>query len=161
MRLQLNGLTFSVDIEHDDSMGAPWKEHDGHGIVSEWTQRDKRPGERILCSDRTSHRYYDFAETVKIAKRDGWGPGKPHEAAEADFKHLKAWCDDEWHWVGIVVSLLDVDGNKVPGYSDSLWGIEGDGGDYIESEAREIASALAARVGDSDKVCLTVRQDAI
>lgn len=67
------GHTITVVWYRDYDLGPPWKEHDGHGIVSEWTTRDKRPGERVLVSDRSSHRFYDFEETVKIAKRDKWG----------------------------------------------------------------------------------------
>lgn len=155
--MTINGLDFKVDVIHDQDMGAPWTEHDGHGIVSEWTTRDKRPGERILASDRHSRRYYDFAETVKIAKHDGWGPGKPHEAAEDDFQRMKAWCDYEWYWVGVTVDLLDSDGRKIPGYSNSLWGIESDCEKYLEEVALELAEGIAERVGDSNKVCLSVR----
>jgi hypothetical protein len=68
------GYTFAVRLERDEWLGEPWKEHDGHGIVSEWTSREKGPGERVLIEDRGSKRFYDFAETLKRAKRDGWGP---------------------------------------------------------------------------------------
>lgn len=70
---EYSGHKFRVTAYHDDCMGAPWEEHDGHGIISDWTTRDKAPGELVLASDRGSNRYYDFAETVKIARRDGWG----------------------------------------------------------------------------------------
>ena len=76
--IEIDGRTFNVTIEPDSSHGAPWEEEDGHGPVSEWTRRDKRPGERVLCEDRGSRRYYDFAEACRIARRDGWGwlPGQ-------------------------------------------------------------------------------------
>lgn len=70
-----DGWTLRVSIEHDDGMGAPWKEHDGHGEVSEWTRRDKRPGEWVLCTDRGSSRFYDAQESQRIAIRDRWGMG--------------------------------------------------------------------------------------
>lgn len=66
-------FTVTARIVRDEHMGAPWEEHDGHGPVSEWTDRAKRPGERVLNEDRGSKRYYDFQEAVKIARRDGWG----------------------------------------------------------------------------------------
>jgi hypothetical protein len=70
------GYTFRVRYERDDYMGEPWTEHDGHGSVSEWTSREKRPGERILVRDTHggSRRYYDFAAAVETARRDDWGP---------------------------------------------------------------------------------------
>ena len=67
-----NGRTYLVEFYHDNDHGAPWDEEDGHGTVSEWTTRDKLSGELVLASDRHSKRFYDFAETCRIAKRDGW-----------------------------------------------------------------------------------------
>src|SRR5688572_7253649 len=68
------GRMFKFELKADDGMGEPWKEHDGHGIVSDWTRASKKPGELVLFTDRyESRRYYNVAETLKIAKRDGWG----------------------------------------------------------------------------------------
>jgi len=69
------GLTFRAKIERDDDMGAPWDEHDGRGPVSDWTTRDKLPGELVLSEDRRgrSKRFYDFAEACRIARKEGWG----------------------------------------------------------------------------------------
>lgn len=72
--LTIDGHTyrFRVNVENDDK-GAPWDEEAGHGPVSDWTTRDKRPGERVLSSDHGSKRFYDVAEANRIAKREGWG----------------------------------------------------------------------------------------
>jgi hypothetical protein len=68
------GYSFKVTHARDEFMGEPWKEHDGHGEVSEWTSRDKAPGERVLIEDRgRSRRYYDVAGAVRTARRDQWG----------------------------------------------------------------------------------------
>lgn len=102
---------FTARIEPDDGMRAPWKEHDGHGPVSEWTTRDKTPGELVLCSDYGSKRYYDYATACHIARRDGWGP--PLYRADTEHganalvrinaqwfigcdmhSHTSDWCDD-------------------------------------------------------------------
>ena len=64
-----NGRTFHVSIERDDHHGAPWIENDGHGPVTEWLSRDKKPGERVLHSDRWSKIFYDFAESIAITER--------------------------------------------------------------------------------------------
>lgn len=153
-----NDLAIHVKTEHDQDHGAPWKECDGHGPVSEWTTRDKGPGERILSTDRRSHRFYDFAEAVKIAKRDNWGLAAEKLAAlaakqshpltageiavasvEADFEYLRAWCADEWEYLGVIVSLHDADGKEIA--QDTLWGVESLG-DYWKEQAAEMANAL-------------------
>ena len=77
--------TVTFSLYHDPHMGPPWKEHDGHGPVSEWTTRDKGSGERILKKDGRSCRYYDFREAVNIARKDGWGLG-PKELAALEKK---------------------------------------------------------------------------
>lgn len=190
-----DGRTFRFRTEWDDCGEAPWERCEGHGPVTDWTTRDKRPGEMILNSDGRSRRFYDFAEAVRIARRDNWGwlPGRlaywqnpdgtwsahvaPHMATPAryeatrgdvnaaisavyaahratmtprayaagaamrDFERLRDWCNDGWHYVGVVVELLDLNG-KPTGRDASLWGIESDAGDYFEEVAREIAGEI-------------------
>jgi len=148
------GRQFGMTIEFDDGLSEPWKEHDGHGIVSEWTHRAKTPGERVLVQDRNSYRYYDFAETMKLARKDGWGPRDNIEgesngqrlvrAVEQDFEHLRAWCNGEWHWCGIIVALLDSDGEGT-GETESLWGMEDSDTNYLNMEARELADTILDR----------------
>src|SRR5690348_8411347 len=150
--IEVQGRQFSVAIEYDDSMGEPWKEHDGHGVVSEWTTRDKRPGERVINQDGRSYRYYDFAATIKRALEEGWDAppygGRKREraarAAEADFERMRGWCNDQWHWCGVVVTLLDDEGDETK-EAASLWGIESDAGDYLNQVARELADEILAR----------------
>jgi hypothetical protein len=142
--------SFRVTFPSDDMQSPPWELHDGHGPVSEWTTRAKRPGEIILSQDRSSRRYYDFAEAVKIAKRDGWD-APPYKqgtrgeqavrAVRADFKYLRGWANDEWTYVGVVVELLDANGEGT-GKRQSVWGIESEADDYLEETARELASEL-------------------
>jgi len=136
-----DGFKITARIEHDEYAGMPWSREDGHGPVSDWTRRAKRPGERILCQDRQSYRYYDFEEAVKIAKRDGWGPGTPAEAAEHDFKVLKAWCNDEWRYVGVVLSVSK-NGVSVNEHAASLWGIEANYPDSDNSYLTDVANEL-------------------
>ena len=144
---EAEGRTFRVTFPHDDTMGAPWEEHDFHGPVSDWTRRDKKPGEMVLNQDRFSKRFYDFAESVRLARRDGWGGEgrtkgeRAHNAAMADFKRLSAWCNDEWSWIGVQIELLDRDGDGT-GQTASVWGVESDAGDYLEELARELVSEI-------------------
>lgn len=149
-------LTFSVKVEHDSDHGAPWDNEDGHGPVTDWTTRDKRPGELVLNSDRGSKRFYDFAEACRIARKEVWGdgPAVPEmtwrqvaaNAARADYEHLRAWCNDEWRYVGIIVTLLDDEGNETE-VSDSLWGVCDSDSGNVKSEAWIIADELAHGMG--------------
>lgn len=154
---EVDGFHCVATVHHDDNMGEPWKEHDGYGPVSEWTNRDKAAGERVLNQDRGSYRYYDFAEAVKIAKRDGWGvtggrrkgeTAKQYatRAAEQDFAVLKAWCEDEWHWTGIVVTVFR-DGVKLA--SEGLWGIERNYPSSDNSYLSEVANELLPEALDA------------
>lgn len=162
--IQHKALTFSVEVERDEGGRTAW-EDDGHGPVSDWTTRAKLPGERVLSSDRNNKRYYGFSESVKIALRDGWGVADSAnktkgqiaaEAAEADFQRLRAWCNDEWFYVGVFVTLLDVEGRDTH-LQRSLWGIESDEDNYQDTVARELAEEIANEVGDADVVCRKVR----
>jgi len=82
--IQRDGRTFRVASTRDDSMGAPWEEHDGHGKVREIRQRDeKRAGERIIANYRGQRWAYDIAGAMVLAKRDGWGIGDDERAALA------------------------------------------------------------------------------
>jgi hypothetical protein len=158
------GMRFRVEYHYDASTREPWKEHDGHGIVSDWTTRGKSPGERVLASDRGRKRYYDAAESLKIAKRDSWGPTiegmtKAQVAADAverDFQHLRAWCNDGWHWAGVVVTLLDVDGETTH-ESVALWGIESSETAYLEYTALELAGEIACRIPADGKLVTSVK----
>src|SRR5262252_7222021 len=66
-----NGRRYRVEFHVDDAMRAPWKEQD-FGVVSEWTSREKAPGERVLNEDHGQFRYYDVAATTELARKDGW-----------------------------------------------------------------------------------------
>jgi hypothetical protein len=72
------------------------------------------------------------------------------KAVEADYQRLCDWVEDRWHYVGIVVTMLDED-NETPRplYRESLWGIESDSdASYFEEEAGNLADEILARIGD-------------
>lgn len=165
-----NGRTFRVEFPYDDCADAPWDREDGHGPVTDWTSRAKRPCERILNTDRSSHRFYDVQEAMRIARRDGWGlspddiaalakrlgrtPAKGDicaAAVEADFERLHGWCNDQWQYVGVVVRLVSEDEED----SESLWGIESDCHDYLTEVAHELADEINARLDDAMAVAIT------
>lgn len=168
--IELKGLTFRVDIRHDDSMGAPWDEHDGHGPVREarYEYRSriaKQPGERVLHTERGYAWVYDWQGAMTLAKRDGWGlgpddlaalakklgrdplPGEIRVAAvQGDFDYCRGYLEGDWHWCGAVVTLLDVDGEPTH-ECESLWGMESSDYKYFDTTARELAGGIAKRVG--------------
>lgn len=159
------GASFRITLEHDDSHGSPWSEEDGHGPVSEWkrhafgqgTKPPKRAGERILVWNRGHYRTYDIRAATVQAIAEGWdaapyGGTKGERAAravEADFQRMRAWCNDEWSYVGVIVELLDDSGDSL-GETASLWGVESDSDEYIRNEvAIELADEILARLAAS------------
>jgi hypothetical protein len=157
--IERHGLTFKIEHHYDQDSAQPWKECDGHGPVSGWETRDKRSGELVLNTDRHGKRFYDYAEACRIALRDGWNaapydvPGEtPRQraarAARADFEHLRAWCNDEWHWCVVVVTLLDEDGAETEN-SASLCGIESTAKAYLAEVAAELADEVAHAAPDN------------
>jgi hypothetical protein len=148
--IEQHGKEYRVEFHYDSHMGAPWDEHDGHGIVSDWTTRPKAPGERVLNERRGMFRYYDIKASIAKAKAEGWGYDPKltkgqiaAEAVESDFSYLKAWCEDRWHWLGIIVTEVreDADGFRYDGVDASLWG--------IESES-DTASTIQDLIGEVD-----------
>ena len=67
-------------------------------------------------------------------------------AARADFERLRDWCLDRWHWCGVVVVMLDDEGDELD--RASLWGIESDAGQYLDEVAAELADELAASAAE-------------
>lgn len=152
--IEQHGKTYAIKWFYDEHMSAPWEEHDGHGIVTDWVTRNKKPGELVLNSDRNMNRFYDFAASVEKAKTEQWGisdhEGKTKnqiaaEATRADYEHLRRYCNDQWHWCGIVVTQLEEDGEPSD-ITAALWGIEEDG---IYSRAYH-ATAIQDLIGDCE-----------
>jgi hypothetical protein len=140
------GFTFVANIYYAEDFGPPWKEHDGHGPVSDWTKRPKGPGEMILHQDCGSYHYYNFAEAVKIAKREGWDAPpyggtkeeRAHRAAMADYQYLRRWCNDDWQWVGISVVLH----GEQDQFAHAVWGIESDAAECLKEVRVTLADDL-------------------
>lgn len=148
---QVGELRLTVTTERDECAGAPWEECDGHGPVSEWRSKDsKRPGERVLCTDRSRARFYDWQSAIAEAKRDGWD-APPYKtgtkgeqaarAVEADFKFLSGWANNQWEYVIVTVALIGADDKEIAresvGWVESL-------GDYWKEQAAELANQLIA-----------------
>lgn len=154
--VEQNGVTYRVDWYYDNDADPPWEECDGHGFVSEWTTRDKKPGERVLCQDRGPKRYYNIQASQELALKEGWGVADPKgktkkqtaaEAVERDYQYLRAWCDDKWFYCGIVVTeqRIDADGYIYDGFDASMWRIESDSEWYHESVIRDLIDEIVAQ----------------
>jgi hypothetical protein len=156
-------FTCTATVYRDDDHEPPWERDEGHGPVSDWTTRTKRPGERILSENRDSHRYYDFAEAVKTARADGWDT-KPYKtgtkgeratrAAEHDFAVLKAWCDDEWWYCGIAVTVECEGVELTDTYDHALWSIECNYPNSKNKYLAEVANELLDDAIDAAKAKL-------
>jgi len=150
----VNGKKYRVEFHFDHDCGAPWKESDGHGVVSEWESRDKNPGEVVINTDRDgTKRFYDVQATTKIARRDGWGVSDVDTsgmskgqiaalAVQKDLERMRGWCNNDWHWCGVDVFPLTEDGDELRSKSESLWGIESDAGEYFDEVIGELISQI-------------------
>ncbi len=160
-----DGNTLRLRLETGSDTVLPWENSDGHGPVSDWTTRDKRPGEWLLCSDRHSKRFYDFAVTT--AKRDGWGApnsaGTRGEiavrAVESDFHFLRDWCEGRWEYLTVFVTLLNSAGEELA--SDCLGGVESHQ-DYWRDCALDMATALlTAHAREAAERCFWEARDTV
>jgi hypothetical protein len=152
---EYKGYTVIIQAHHDEVSGPPWDHQDGHGVVSKWERRNKRPGELVLAGGRHSERiFYDLEETTSIAKRDGWGLSDEHKKALADrlghdptsaeivaesvqrnFRYLRGWVNGDWFFQGYTTQITAPDGAKSDG--DSCWGFDDE--EYMLSEAESQA----------------------
>ena len=160
MTFDYEGKTFHVERLDDPCCEPPWEHSDGHGPVSNWTPRDKKAWEWVLCEDHGLKRYYDFAEAMKMAKEEGWdaepyGVGTKGEralrAVKADFEWLRKWCNDDWKYVTLHVILfgeVDEYGYAEVEYEDYLGRVEYDysSNGYWLDAAKEIASEIMYEV---------------
>jgi hypothetical protein len=59
----------------------------------------------------------------------------------SDYEFLRRWCNGDWCYIGVVVTLLDHEGEDVD--DRSIWGVESDSHDYLTDTAHELADELA------------------
>ncbi len=157
---------YRVRYLYDNDHEAPWDDGEGRGIVTDWVSADrsnKKPGWRVLHVDRSSVRYFDWAGTIAKAKAEGWGLGEKElaeltaklgraptkgeiaeGAAQQEFDFFRAYCRDEWYYVGIEVTAI-IDGEPDEDLQDTCWGFE-TWKDYHEEAAAEMAAELDERV---------------
>jgi hypothetical protein len=160
----IDGFECTATVYRDEDAGTPWKQDDSHGPVSDWTRRDKRPGEQVLTVDRESKRFYDVEGAMKIAIRDGWdaepfGQGTKKEraarAVERDFEVLKAWCRNEWWYVGVAVTVSK-NGVQLTGkYDHAVWGTECNyPGENASQHLQQLANEILPEALDAARATL-------
>lgn len=166
---KVDGFTVVATIHTDDCGDAPWDRSGGHGPVSEWTTRDKAPGERVLNVNGSRKRFYDYAAAIALAKLDGWD-AKPYKtgtkgeqavrAVESDFKFLQGWCKEDWQYVGVAVQVFRDDVELTGEYDHALWGIESINAEgYLDTVAEElVADALDAARGRAGEIVAKLAQ---
>ena len=150
-----SGNRFKITFSYDD-YEAPWEANDGHGDVSEWTSRDKKPGEVVLCKARNFKRYYDMQGAIQKAKTEDWSCDsvlptdtrgqKAVKAAQADFEYLRAWCSADWWYCCLHVVMLDGDGEELQGYDEYLGRIEDGYTTKYHNHALECAQDMATGI---------------
>lgn len=140
--------TFRINIIADVDADAPWDSEGGHGPVTDWVRREATSSEWLLNSDRGAYRYYNHVEAKKFAELEGWGgcgdtrDEQLDDAVYKDYVNLKAWCNDEWRYVGIEVYPLTKDGDELKSKAESIWGIESDNTSYINELAQELMYSI-------------------
>jgi len=175
---EIDGRKYRIDWHYDDTFGRPEGESDGHGVCADINFDPKTFGEdhdpeedgepdmeevvrhkmmRVLSrADRRGGywRVYDVWETMKVAKKDGWGVANPAgltpdeiiaKAIDNDFNYLQGWYNDDWHWCGITVMLLDEEGDPTEDEA-SLWGLCSDDDEYHEEVIKDLVSEIQRQV---------------
>lgn len=145
------GYNVTVETDYDSYAGMPWENCDGHGVVSEWTTRDKKPGERVLHADGRSKLYYDVQESTRIALRDSWGPKQEGDtprqtaarAVEQDFEYLRGFCRGDWYYITLHVTVSR-NGEEIA--EDYLGGVES-----INNHWKECAAEMAQHIINKDR----------
>ena len=162
-----NGWKIKVEFQRDGDCGPPWEECDGHGEIYEARHRDECLDNWLLNSDRIWHRYYDWKATLPKAIKERWdakpyGVGTKQERAmramKADYEYLRRWCNDDWWYVGLIVTLLDENNEQID--EDSCWGYASNDVGYLCSEARSWAAHMivkARRVQNNVRTSIPVR----
>ena len=144
-----NGWTLTVETQYDDDHGPPWEDCDWHGVVTGWTSRMDHMEDWELSYSQHRYQYYDYKGTLPRAIKEQWD-APPYRtgtkleqamrAMRADYEYLRKWCNDEWWYVGVIVTLLDENGEELA--EDSCWGYESMCVDYIASAARSWAASM-------------------
>jgi hypothetical protein len=114
VNVEYDGLRVHGMVTAQDNP-CPWKFNPAkYGIVSEWTNRDRLPCERIL------HQVQAFTDSAAgrgkllyhfLSSRLKFGSAAK---MEDDFLRLQAWCRGEWYYVDVAVQVYTMDDGNRP-----------------------------------------------
>lgn len=151
-QITAHGVTVQIEYFYDDEIRAqPWSEYDGNVNIYE-LRGDKKPSEIVLKTNGRTAWAYDIKDAISQAKRESWGTDPRGTqnltkkqrillAVEHNVELWRGWLNDGWHYVGVVCTVLDSEGEETD-ISDSCWGFESLD-DYHETAGREMAESLA------------------
>lgn len=159
--VDIDGVSIRIEYFYDDTYrGKPWEEYDGNVNIYEVSTRygrpEKKPSEVIFYAGRGNNAWaYDIREAHKKARAESWCTGcdwakgltKKQIAARAVAENVemwRGWLNDDWHYVGVVCTVLGAEGEETE-YTNSCWGVESLD-DYHEKAAQEMAQGLADSV---------------
>lgn len=118
------GREFAIATDYDNFGDTPWDFCEPIFKPTEWTRRDKKPGELVLADDRGYRRYYDFSGAVKALRKAGVSGTDAAKAARAEFECFRGWCADQWHYMTVFVAPVDEDGIPIEERYEAVGGIE-------------------------------------
>lgn len=123
-------MPYPLSIKADDENRAPYTACGGWAIAGPFKAYDPVNFNRAVAAVYAQHKAtFPSAKAYAAA------------AAMADFKRLRDWCNDEWCYVGVIVELLDDEGEPT-GETASLWGIESDCDEYLAEVAIELTGEI-------------------
>lgn len=130
-----NGWKAEVRVEYDDDSGPPW----GHNGEVRWVRRrdEMVKGEVWVGGPKES-----FAWTPP----DDFTPRQVERMAD----YFRRWLWDQWCYVGLIVRLLDENGEEIE--DQACWGFESEPEDYLASEARSWLAHMLVRARRKQKL---------
>jgi len=147
----VGGRRFRIEHHYDLDMAGPWEQDGAYGHVSGWTTRSKRPSEFVLTTCNNKRRFYDYGIAVRRARNEGLRGRDAADTVLGEFRRMRDWCRNEWHYMGILVYPLTVDGEDLYSNDASLWGIESDtDAAHIQSITEDLLREAGAELWEDD-----------
>ena len=150
--IEYRGFKIAFNWHYDEYAELPWQFCDCYGVVSEWSRRDKKPNEMLLHISNGYNRFYDFKESVKSFKRQGYDGKQANDIALDAFKHLQKFCRDQWFYLTCETQVTDSNGNEVKFLCDNVSMIESDSlCDYETDQLTFLKKAIDKEINEQFK----------
>lgn len=141
------GFDLTVTIEPDQHSGAPW-DNSPYSLTMEHSSRNSGmyqatghwfdAGNLVAITSNWTDCPHDARDQIHAMHRATMSPrAYAALAARQDFERLRAWCNDDWNYVGIIVTASKAGINLG---TVSLWGLESDDkSGYLIETAQDLA----------------------